>query len=204
MPVSANTYLGLETLESYNVSLCGEYCNKKALCTGFNIFIERDPSLSLATNCTLPSSITNYKCTLWGSGVDTVSVTNFGQSRGDFQVVVTGFDGFEKPNNTTPPQKMQRRRLQSPQPPQHLPRYEILPGPHDPSVCAAYASAQNAANTKSSFWSQIFSFFTGGYNPLQCTFFNSYMLKKNGQPLGTYYGLYAQSYAGSAATYAPG
>jgi hypothetical protein len=75
---------------------------KKTLRTGFNTFVERDPSLNPSTNCTRPASITNYKCTLWGSGVDSASATNFGDYRGEFHVVITGSDGFQKTNTTTP------------------------------------------------------------------------------------------------------
>ncbi|KAH8672062.1 hypothetical protein BGZ60DRAFT_406483 [Tricladium varicosporioides] len=52
--------------------------------TSFNIFIERDPYFNPSNNCTLPSSITNYKCTLWGSSVSVASVVNFGQNCGQF------------------------------------------------------------------------------------------------------------------------
>jgi hypothetical protein len=41
---SANSYLGLYTLQSYDVAQCAAICDKVALCTAFNIYIERDPS----------------------------------------------------------------------------------------------------------------------------------------------------------------
>jgi hypothetical protein len=41
---SANSYLGLYTLQSYDVAKCAAICDKVALCTAFNIYIERDPS----------------------------------------------------------------------------------------------------------------------------------------------------------------
>lgn len=210
--VSANTYLGLQTFQSYDVNLCAEYCNNKTLCTGFNIFVERDPSLNPSTNCIQPASITNYKCTLWGSGVDTASATNYGDYRGEFHVVITGSDGFEKTNNTTPPSQP---GWQPPQQcggdgskahnhPSTCMGVSFFPGPYNPAVCASYAQAQNSKNQKSPWWSHWIRSWTGSYSRLKCEFFNSYMLKKNGHPLGTYCALYSQSYGGVEATYAPG
>ncbi|KAK4543022.1 hypothetical protein LTR36_006020 [Oleoguttula mirabilis] len=77
---SANPYLTYETLPSYNVSGCATFCDNTDLCTAFNIYNERDPSVNPTTNgtgtdvgwgsdCPKPSSITNYKCSLWGSSI---------------------------------------------------------------------------------------------------------------------------------------
>lgn len=210
--VIGNTYLGLETLRSYDVEKCSQYCDNKPLCTGFNIFIERDPSLNPSANCTQPASITNYKCTLWGSSVDKASATDSGQYRGQFQVVITGSDGFEKTNTTTPaycpgwqpPQQCPNHGSQGHNHPSTCIGTSFFPGPFNPLLCAAYAEAQNAINAKSSIWRQWIQFFTGNYNPLRCDFFNAYMLKKNGHALGTYCGLYAQQYGSGDATYTPG
>ncbi|TVY21061.1 hypothetical protein LARI1_G001243 [Lachnellula arida] len=203
--VNGNTYLGLSTLQSYDVPLCGQHCDSTALCTGFNIYVERDPSLNPSPNCTLPSSITNYKCTLWGSSVDASLATNDGQNRGLFQVVIAGSDGFTKTNTTTPapcpgwqhPQDCGGRAHNHPS---TCIGTSFFPGPYDPLLCASYAQAQNALNAKPSSWKQ----WTRSYNPLQCNFFNAFMLKKNGKPLGTYCGLYAQTYGAGDATYSPG
>jgi hypothetical protein len=40
--------------------------------------------------------------------------------------------------------------------------------------------------------------------PLKCDFFNSYMLKKNGHPLGTYCALFSQAYEAGEASYVAG
>jgi hypothetical protein len=114
-------YPGLQKLRTYDVEACSQYCNNTTLCTGFNIFVERNLLLNSSDNCTQPALITNYKCTLWRSGVDTASATNYGDYRGQFQVVIVGSDGFEKTNITAvaqnpgwqPPQKMRRRWLKS-------------------------------------------------------------------------------------------
>ncbi|GAB7353760.1 hypothetical protein MBLNU459_g4152t1 [Dothideomycetes sp. NU459] len=110
---SANSYLGLYTLESYNVTECAAHCDSTSLCTAFNIYIERDPSQNPTANdstaatvwgywCPNPSSITNFKCTLWGSNLDASTATNTGDWREQFQVVVTASNGYDSTNYTTP------------------------------------------------------------------------------------------------------
>jgi hypothetical protein len=111
---SANSYLGLYTLSSYNVSDCAAHCDTTSLCTAFNIYIERDPSQNPSKNdstaptvwgywCPNPSSITNFKCTLWGSNLEASTATNQGEWREDFHVVVTGSNGYDATNTTIPP-----------------------------------------------------------------------------------------------------
>ena len=91
------------TLNSYDVAGCATHCDDLEPCTAFNIYIERDPSLNPTTNatnpefnCPLPSSITNYKCSLRGSSIDASSANNEGGYRGEFQVVIAGSNGYNK------------------------------------------------------------------------------------------------------------
>lgn len=111
--VQAQSYLGLYNLESYNVTECAALCDCTDLCTAFNIFAERQPSLAPSKNdstaptvwgywCPNPASMTNFVCMLFGSEIDASMATNTGQWREDFHVVVTGSDGYDKTNNTTP------------------------------------------------------------------------------------------------------
>jgi len=82
--VSANTYQGYYTLETYDVQGCSAWCNNTTLRTGFNIFVERDPSIELG-GC--------YQCSLWGSGVDATAATNAGPWRDSFQMVIAESNG---------------------------------------------------------------------------------------------------------------
>ena len=88
-----STYLGLYTLETYDTIKCQQYCDAATACYGINIYIERDPSVAPADGCDNPSSITNFKCTLWGSAVTADAATNTGQYRDNFQVVIAGSNG---------------------------------------------------------------------------------------------------------------
>ncbi|KAI9641482.1 hypothetical protein NHQ30_010290 [Ciborinia camelliae] len=212
--VSANTYLGLTTFTSYDVAQCGKLCDNTNLCTGFNIYVERDPSVDPGDDCPNPASITNYKCTLWGSGVDKASATNQGQWRDQFQVVITGSNGYSKTVSPSQPGYSQSgwdtpkqcgdggHKAHSH--PNTCLGQSFFPGPYNPGVCATYAKAQNAKNLSLvSWWMQMVYQFLN-YAPYKCKFFNAYLLSKDGQPQGTYCSLFAQSYSPSQATYSPG
>ncbi|KAK8136212.1 hypothetical protein PG984_004152 [Apiospora sp. TS-2023a] len=200
--VNANTYLGFDTLKSYDVAGCAAKCDSIDLCTSFNIYMERDPAWNPEQcSCPNPISITNYKCSYWGSGVTAEAATNAGQNRtGGFQVVITGSNGYTKANTTTPVTPPAAPSPASAVPSTTTPHF--FPGPFDVSLCSKYAQAQNAQNVASSSWSKWLSYF--GYNPNKCNFFNAFMIKENGIPKGTYCKLFAQQYESSAATYQPG
>ncbi|QSZ29458.1 hypothetical protein DSL72_003972 [Monilinia vaccinii-corymbosi] len=207
--VSANSYLGLTTFKSYDVAKCGALCDNTDLCTGFNIYVERDPSVDPSDTCSNPASITNYKCTLWGSGVDSASATNSGQWRDSFQVVITGSNGYEKePAPATQPGWKAPQQCGGGTKAHSHPSTSLgqsfFPGPYNPALCASYAAAQNKKNAGhvSSLMKMVFR--TDAYSPYQCKFFNAYMLEKNGKPMGTYCSLFAQSYGSDQATYEPG
>lgn len=90
---SAPGYLGLYTLQSYDTIKCQQLCDAESACYGFNIYIERDPSVNPADLCPDPPSITNYKCTLWGASLTAETATNRGQWREQFQIVIAGSNG---------------------------------------------------------------------------------------------------------------
>lgn len=91
-----STYMGLYTLQQYNPDLCASQCNQVSGCLAFNLYFERDPSLNPADACPDPSSITNIKCTLYGSQISAKSATNVGQYRENFHVVIAGSNGYNK------------------------------------------------------------------------------------------------------------
>lgn len=112
--VSAQSYIGLYTLKTYDVAGCAKKCDDSNLCTAFNIYAERDPSLNPSNNdstaptvwgysCPNPPSMTSFKCTLWGSNIDASMCTNTGQPREQFEIVITASNGYDKTNVTTPP-----------------------------------------------------------------------------------------------------
>lgn len=103
--VSTSDYIGLYTLESYDPASCASYCDSTADCEAFNLYIERDPSQNPSANdstaptvwgywCPDPAAITNYKCALWGTSFDVSEATNTGDQREQFEVVITGSNGY--------------------------------------------------------------------------------------------------------------
>ncbi|KAF7193288.1 hypothetical protein HII31_05382 [Pseudocercospora fuligena] len=210
---SAQSYLGLRTLKTYDVKTCAAFCDCTDLCTSFNVFAERDPSLNPTNNdstydpgyptvwgqnCPNPPSMTTFKCTLWGSSIDASTATNVGQKDEDFQIVITASNGYDKTNVTTPPNPVPNPQ----KPPKSCggkgidaPKYCIgqnfFPGPFNPKVCYLYALSLNSANQKA------------GINQ-SCKFFNAYYLFKNSKPHGTYCNLYNSEIDISFATYSGG
>ncbi|KAF2723569.1 hypothetical protein K431DRAFT_219735 [Polychaeton citri CBS 116435] len=111
--VSAQSYMGQYTLQSYDVEYCAKKCDATSLCTSFNIYAERDPSLNPAKNdstaftvwgywCPNPASMTTFRCTLWGSSIDGSLATNKGGWREDFEVVIAASNGYDRTNVTIP------------------------------------------------------------------------------------------------------
>ncbi|KAL9097155.1 MAG: hypothetical protein Q9165_000582 [Trypethelium subeluteriae] len=184
--VEANSYLGYYDLKSYDTNLCAQHCDNTTLCTSFDIYVERDPSVNPnAGLCPNPDAITNYKCALWGSSIDKAAAINYGQYRADFHVVIAASNGYEKTNTTTP------ASCPGWKPPTncggaisgsgwHL-GSNFFPGPFDPAICAAYAEAQTSYN-------HAHADSTGKYSPVNM--FNAYMMKKNGIAQGTFCALF--------------
>lgn len=207
--VNANSYMGLYTLQSYDVAGCAAKCDSTNLCTAFNLYIERDPSFNpdqcSCTGNNVPS-FTNFKCTLWGSGVNAAAATNSGQTRSGFSVVIAGSNGYAKTNNTTPATPPGWTNPKNCSGIHNHPRTclgeQLFKGVFDVSICATYAATQNAVNVKSGIINTILSWF--GYNPGKCNFFNAFMLTQDGVPQGTYCKLFAQQYDPSYGTTIPG
>ncbi|KEQ87432.1 hypothetical protein M438DRAFT_239805, partial [Aureobasidium pullulans EXF-150] len=211
---SANSYLGLYTLTSYSVADCAAHCDTTSLCTAFNIYIERDPSQNPTKNdstaatvwgywCPNPTSITNFKCTLWGSNLEAATALNGGGWREDFNVVITGSNGYDATNTTFPPtvgptwtspKTCGGKAINAPN---YWMGSKFFPGPFNPQVCADYASYQHVVNKKTAIAAGK-SYFT------PCNSFNAYYLHKNGIPHGTYCALYDASISTSYATYTGG
>ncbi|KAH7379512.1 hypothetical protein BKA66DRAFT_466170 [Pyrenochaeta sp. MPI-SDFR-AT-0127] len=201
------TYKNIDS-GKYDVNECAKFCDKEKYCLGFNIYYERDPKREPAAACPNPSPITNVKCSIYGYHITENSATNAGQKRQNFQVAITGSNGYSKVGHTCHPAPS----VKNFKPPTDLPAainaplikkngrdYDTYNGmrlfntnPHDPSLCGAACEAQTEYDRKNLVNSR------GEYKP--CNFFTSYILTKNGVPLGTYCALYTQEWNPSYAT----
>lgn len=105
--VITTSYISVYDLHTYDVQGCAQYCDNTTACESFNIYVERDPSQNPSSSvssaptvwgyiCPNPKSITNYKCALWGTSISAAEATNQGQMKEDFEVVVTGSNGYNK------------------------------------------------------------------------------------------------------------
>ncbi|OAL00998.1 hypothetical protein IQ06DRAFT_247819 [Phaeosphaeriaceae sp. SRC1lsM3a] len=200
--VSGSGYLGYQVLTSYDPSACSALCAETKTCTGFNIFIERDPKWNPEKcSCEAPS-IAQIKCSLWGQDVKKDSATNKGQHRSGFEVVIVASNGYNKKPVTPPsPPSCSKPQNCGHNLHDHLPfclGEHTFPGPFDPSLCAAFAQTQNAVNKAVGLWNMLLSFF--GMGKASCVQFSAAYLEKDGKGFGTNCRLFTKKFTPSQAT----
>ena len=202
--LSASNYMGLYTLDSYDVLTCASKCDQASGCEAFNLYLERDPSQDPnAANCPNPPSTTNFKCTLWGAPVSAAEATNTGQWRDSFQVVITGSNAYNKNspppavNGFTGPQELGgaiNAPLDSNGHNTYM-GYQFFPFSqsqgYDPSTCAQACTLQTTYN-------QQHPNSDGSYQ--SCIFFDAYVLSENSVPQGLYCSLYNETWTPNYAT----
>ena len=199
---TGNGYLSYKTLNSYDVAECSKFCDETDTCTGFNVYIERDPKWNPhQCSCTNPPSIINYKCSIWGQKVSKDSATNTGEGRDDFEVVITGSNGYNKGTYNkdtyvpkTPPScsKPQSCGNKIHDQPLYNMGQKTFPGPFDVSLCAAYAQKQNEVNRIKGIIGSVLSLI--GLNKGGCVQFQAAYLEKAGKGFGTHCRLFTRKF----------
>lgn len=91
-------FLGTHHLKHYDTDECAKLCNDMPTCASFNLYFERDPIYepNMTAGCPNPPSTTNINCVLWHSHLYADEAINFGQTREDFQVIITGSNIYNK------------------------------------------------------------------------------------------------------------
>ncbi|CAD0114378.1 unnamed protein product [Aureobasidium uvarum] len=202
--LSASVYMGLHTLDSYDVPGCQSICDQNSGCVAFNMYAERDPILDPnPTKCPNPASTTNYKCTIWGAPVSVEQANNFGQWRASFSVVIAASNAY---NKDAPPPSVSGftdpvglgGAINAPLDSNHQDTFmgsKFFPFSQDQgftlesctSACTAQTTYNKAHPNKDG------SFKT-------CAFVNGYVLSRAGVPQGLYCSMYSQTWATSYAT----
>lgn len=193
----------LYTLTSYDTLTCQSKCDRDVRCVAFNVYAERDPSLDPGPNCPNPASTVNYKCTTFGVQLSAGGPTSSGSPIASFQVAMAGSNGYNK--NAAPaaiagysgpatfggainaPLDSQGHNTYMGM--KYYP-FSASQG-YTPSSCAAACDSQTAYN-------KAHPASDGTYKT--CTFFNGYVLSKNGVPQGLYRSMYTQAWDASYAT----
>ncbi|KAI9691281.1 MAG: hypothetical protein M1820_009812 [Bogoriella megaspora] len=197
--VESPSYLGYYTLKSYDAIKCQELCDAASGCNAFNVYIERDPSVNPADACPNPPSTINYKCSLFGAPVCDAEATNKGQWRKQFQVKISGSNGYVKTapppavTNFTGPNEL-GGAIQAPLNAQGKDTYLGMRmfTTYDPSQCAAVCQSTTSYDKKHLVDSN------GNYAP--CNQFNVYLLANNTVPIGMYCAMYSQVWGKSYST----
>lgn len=196
-------YLSYKLLGSYDVNACSKFCDDTETCTGFNIYIERDPAWNPEQcSCHDAETLVNYKCSIWGQDVKKETATNVGQTKDCFEIVITGSNGYNKatytpptPPNCSKPTNCGGKIIDQPR---YCMGQKTFPGPFDPSLCAAYAQAQNAINKKSGWFGAFLSMW--GMNKGSCAQFQASYLEQAGIGYGTHCRLFTKKFTPTQAT----
>ncbi|KAG9551233.1 glycoside hydrolase, partial [Aureobasidium melanogenum] len=199
---NAYGYMGYTVLSEYSAQTCADKCDAIKGCAAFNIYFERDPTVNPNdASCANPSSTTNIKCVFWGGPVTTENAKNNGQWRKDFHVVIAGSNGYVSDKIVTPPGcstpiYLGDAAINAPFDCNGNDTYLgvriFQSGPFDISKCAAACTAQ-------ADYARAHPPSNGGAIKT-CQFYNTYMLMKNGEPVGQYCALYDHSWPQSYAT----
>ncbi|KAI6086509.1 hypothetical protein F4821DRAFT_238405, partial [Hypoxylon rubiginosum] len=201
-------YLGFVVLDSYDTGQCADLCNDVFLgCQSFNIFFERDPTLTPGRGCRNPPSTTNIKCVFWGGDLAADTATNQnGEFIANFHVVVAGSNGYMK---TDPPDVPNYSGEYTGNATIDVPQRDTGGGRgrrggtfigsriftdtfFNPRLCAAACDAQTRyalANPPPRGQPQV------------CRFFATYLLYRNGDPIAQYCSLYTRYYSPTFATF---
>jgi hypothetical protein len=198
--IESPDYLTYYELKSYDVSACEEYCDITDHCNTFNIFFERTPKVDPNDKCKNPPSTTLIKCSLFSSSVVNANVSNDGQYRGDFHVVITGSNGYLRdPEDDCPGYKLDYfghsaigATVDCKGSYTYMGYKVYDASTYSLARCAKACSDQNEYN--------IAHPPTDGTEVQLCHFTNSYIEKKNGVPTGQYCALYSKAWHRQQAT----
>ncbi|KAH0372127.1 hypothetical protein KCU65_g1426, partial [Aureobasidium melanogenum] len=198
---NAYGYMGYTLLTDYDTHKCADKCTKINGCQAFNIYYERDPSVNPdSDSCNNPASTTNIKCVFWSGPVTPDNANNAGQWRNKFQVVIAGSNGYVNQSIATPVgynagvylgTTAINAPLDCTGDDSFIGSRYLGNSVFDANLCAV------ACNEQASYALQHPPT-DGSFNKV-CTFFNTYILYKNGQPLQQSCALYDQTWSQSYA-----
>ncbi|KAL1310534.1 hypothetical protein AAFC00_000817 [Neodothiora populina] len=193
---NAYGYLGYSILQSYDTIECSKRCDAIDGCASFNIYYERDPVTQPTKANPNPASTTLTKCVYWGGPIDPSNAVNNGQYQQDFHVVIAGSNGYMNKtvapvDGYAQPTYLGAGAIEAPLDCNKHDTYMgvkiFTKGPFDASQCAAACTATSVYDLSVGI-------------PQTCQFFNTYLLLKNGSPVGQYCAMYNQTWPASYAT----
>ncbi|KAI4850370.1 hypothetical protein E4T44_02788 [Aureobasidium sp. EXF-8845] len=193
-------YMGYTLLKDYNQQTCADKCTKINGCQAFNIYYERDPLQNQDDPSCSTSSTTQIKCVFWSGPVTTENAVNNGQWRNKFQVVIAGSNGYVNKSIATPDGYLagvflDKYAINAPLDcvgdDTFIRSAQVGSGVFDAGLCAAACNEQAA-------YGRQHPPTDGSINKL-CSFFNTYILYRNGKPLQQTCAMYTEAWAQSYA-----
>jgi len=148
------------------------------------------------------SLLTRDRCSYWGAPIDSMTATNYGQWRNQFQVLIAGSNGYTSykqpatPLGYTTPYFLNNASINAPLDCNNANTYlgvrMFNSGPFDVGLCAAACTSTSQSDVAHPP--------SDGSPPLLCNFFVTYLLLKNGVALGQYCALYNETWSATYAT----
>lgn len=184
-------YLTYQTLSTYDPKLCTAACDKISSCQFANIYYEKDPNSE-------NNPVDVIKCSLYSMPQTNRTATNKGEWQGNFHVLVTGSNGYNKAAVPVAPPGYSLETLPGAV---NAPLWDsqgqsrfIQPVYLDyycPSLCAAACDKQTA-------WDKSQS--SDDCNYKTCIYANLYVLSQDGVPKTVVCALYTEATNSSYAT----
>ncbi|KAK7959765.1 uncharacterized protein PG986_004619 [Apiospora aurea] len=197
-------YKTLNTIDTYDPAICARACNVMDGCNAFNIMYERNGLTASGDNCPKPAPTTIIKCTFWTVPVVAEHAINVGNGANDqpdnnqFRIVIaasngyvsnkfkpiTGYEGTSIPVDAA---------INAPKTtPDSFIRSQTFP------ISAQYklANCAKACSDQAAYEYRHPS--PGGARA--CSFFNSYLLLKNGVAQSQVCSMYTRSWDNSYST----
>jgi len=185
-------------LQTYDTQACASQCTASYGCQAFNIYFERDPTVDPNDpSCSNPPSTTNIKCVLWAGPVTAANANNAGRYAEDFQVVIAGSNGYVNnsiaaPSGFSQPSYLGNSGINAVNQCNggnsgFVQSTTFTSGPFDVHLCATACTQQNQYVSSQ-----------GGTQT--CTYFDTYILYKNGVSTGQQCVMYDVTWPDSYAT----
>ena len=139
--VSILAYMRYKTYATYDHPACVAFCLFLVACKSFNIFHERDQSLSPESGCMDRASTVPIKCSFWGAAIPTTTLTSKCQYRSKFHVLMAGCNGYSITNPTYNVDGLTgvstgQATINSPNQCDSYITFKSHSGPYDPNICA--------------------------------------------------------------------
>lgn len=195
-------YITYLLLPKYDPALCAAKCRNETACVSFNIYFERLPQQIPGPACPSPPPMQQVKCALYRHSLSSDKPTNSGQFQQQFEVAVVGSNAYSAtPDPAIPgygtPTILGDAAIEAPRnclgESTYLGVATFTTGGFDATRCVKACDDKNVEE-------QGIARSNPAYRAKQCTFWNTYMVLKNGVAVRQECAMYTQPWGKEMAT----